>query len=117
MKYFTSTAIICSSWDTLANLPCTTELNPHSCLQQAQFLLILPGNSLLRTPGGFIADLFSGFVSALLGTVCNLGRTRECLTQEVIFKWQWRRKKGCLYFCLLFLLVESGSAGSVLLAR
>lgn len=49
---------------------------------------------------------FSGFVSALVDMVCNPGRIRDCPTQEVILKWQWRGKKGVDSFAYCSSLLE-----------
>lgn len=57
MKYFTSTAIIRACWDMLASLPLHNEIKPLLLSTAVSSLLILPGNSLLITLSGFIADL------------------------------------------------------------
>lgn len=57
MKYFTSTAIIRSSWDMLANLLLHDEIKCPLLSAAGSVLLILPGSSLLLTPSGVIVDL------------------------------------------------------------
>lgn len=80
MKYFTSAAIICSSWAVLANLALHDGIKPRSHLLWSQCLLILPGNALL---------INSPWLTCRFGSLalCLLSWVRSAIQEEAGCAW------------------------------
>lgn len=78
MKYFTSAAIICSSWAVLANLALHDGIKPRSHLLWSQCLLILPGNTpLISSP--WLTCRFDSLALCLLSWVWSaIQEEAEC---------------------------------------